>query len=125
MYVRTLFKQRIVEPADIAGLTDHIRMLPRLEWDEGKNRTNRLKHGISFEEAGELFVSGADYVEIFDDKHSFDEDRFICIGPIPSGIVEVVVVTEPAENVLRLISARSASRREALLYRSFTEGKLP
>lgn len=99
-------------------------MIPRLEWDEGKNRSNRLKHGISFEKAGDLFANGADYVEIFDDKHSLDEDRFICIGPIPSGIV-VVVVTEPAENVVRLISARSATRREALLYRSFIEGKLP
>ena len=98
-------------------------MLPRLEWDENKNRIHRLKHGISFEEAGVLFMSGVEYVEIFDDKHAFDEDRFICIGPIPSGIV-VVVVSEPAENVLRLISARSASRREVVLYRSFIEGKL-
>ena len=99
-------------------------MIARLEWDDRKNRRNRLKHGISFEEAGDLFITGTDYVEIFDEKHSLEEDRFICIGPIPSGIV-VVVVTEPAENVLRLISARLASRQEAVLYRSFIEGKQP
>jgi uncharacterized DUF497 family protein len=40
------------------------------EWDDEKNSSNQLKHGVSFEEASELFTSGVDYLEIFDAAHS-------------------------------------------------------
>ena len=53
----------------------------RVSWDEAKDLENRKKHGISFEEAKELFTSGTDYLEIFDEAHSDLEDRFIAIGP--------------------------------------------
>jgi DNA-binding transcriptional regulator YiaG len=46
-----------------------------LVWDETKNRENQRKHGVSFEEAGELFTAGVDYLELFDDAHSDAEDR--------------------------------------------------
>ncbi len=46
-------------------------------WDPAKNVANRKKHGVSFEEAAELLTSGVEYLEIFDDAHSVDEDRFI------------------------------------------------
>lgn len=64
------------------------------EWDEEKNLTNQTKHGISFEEAQELFRSDVDYLEIFDASHSDHEDRFIAIGPIIRGIV---MVSSPSE----------------------------
>ena len=54
----------------------------KVVWDESKSRTNRKKHGVSFEEASALFHRGDDYLEIFDDAHSDEEDRFIAIGPI-------------------------------------------
>ena len=60
------------------------------EWDPAKDRANRSKHGLSFEEASELFASGVDYLEIFDAEHSEDEDRFIAIGPIKRGMIVVV-----------------------------------
>ena len=88
------------------------------EWDEPKNQQNRRKHAVSFEEARSLFTSGGDYLEIFDVEHSLDEDRFICIGPIATGIV-VVVITEVADSVIRLISARRATPREGRLYHEF------
>ena len=50
----------------------------------------------------------------FDDEHSQDEDRFIAIGPIARGVV-LVVYTEPSEGVLRIISARGATKAEARL----------
>jgi len=62
----------------------------RLEWDERKNATNLRRHGLSFEEASELFTSGTDYLEVFDSEHSEAEDRFVCIGPIQRGVVLVV-----------------------------------
>ena len=57
----------------------------KVAWDEAKNLANQRKHGVSFEEAQQLFVSGTDYLEIFDDAHSDLEDRFIAIGPISRG----------------------------------------
>jgi len=87
----------------------------RLEWDERKNATNLRRHGLSFEEAGELFTSGVDYLEVFDSEHSDAEDRFVCIGPIRRGVV-LVVKTEPDEDCIRIISARKATRSEAALY---------
>ena len=62
----------------------------KVSWDPAKNRANCKKHGVSFEEAQELFTSGVDYLEIFDDAHSDDEDRFLAIGPIRRGLVLVV-----------------------------------
>ena len=89
----------------------------KVVWDESKSRTNRKKHGVSFEEASALFHRGDDYLEIFDYAHSDEEDRFIAIGPIKKGLV-LVVYTERDEDTVRLISARWATKREADLYRS-------
>ena len=93
----------------------------RVIWDESKSRTNRKKHGVSFEEASALFHRGGDYLEIFDDAHSDEEDRFIAIGPIKKGLV-LVVYTERDEDTVRLISARWATKREAGLYRNHIQG---
>jgi uncharacterized DUF497 family protein len=96
----------------------------RVIWDESKNRTNRKKHGISFEEASVLFYQGDDYLEIFDEAHSDEEDRFIAIGPIKRGLV-LVVHTECAEDTVRLISARWATKRETELFRRHAQGDKP
>lgn len=87
-------------------------------WDEAKNRENREKHEVSFEEASELFRSGDDYVEIFDEEHSADEDRFIAIGPIRHGLI-LIVWTERDEDTVRIISARWAEEPERALYRTY------
>lgn len=89
----------------------------RVTWDEAKNLANKKKHGISFDEAAELFSSGTEYLEIFDYEHSDLEDRFLAIGPIRRGLV-LIVWTEREENVMRIISARWATRRERALYHS-------
>ena len=89
----------------------------KFEWDDGKDQSNQAKHGVSFVEAQRLFELSDDYLEIFDAEHSESEDRFIAIGPIDRGIV-VVVYTEREEDVIRIIGARLANRRERGLYRS-------
>lgn len=91
-----------------------------MEWDEAKNLENRRKHGLSFEEAKELFASGADYLEILDEAHSEFEDRLIAIGPIARGLV-LIVWTEREDDVLRIISARWATDREQALYHSYKD----
>ena len=90
----------------------------KVVWDESKNRENREKHEVSFQEASELFRSGADYLEIFDEEHSADEDRFIAIGPIRRGLI-LIVWTERDEDTIRIISARWAEEPERALYRAY------
>ncbi len=90
----------------------------KVVWDEAKNRANLQKHGVTFEEAGRLFTSAADYLEIFDAAHSDEEDRFIAIGPITPGIV-LVVWTERDEGEIRIISARWATDRERDLFAEY------
>ena len=70
-----------------------------------------------------MFSSGVDYLEIFDEEHSVEEERFIAIGPIQRGLV-LVIWTERDEETTRIISARWATQREHAVYRSFVEEQL-
>lgn len=80
------------------------------EWDDRKNQTNLLKHGVSFEFA----------IQIFDDatlqvpSPRRGEPRMKALGQV-EGIV-LCVVFLPRGDSHRIISARRASRRERHLY---------
>ena len=93
----------------------------KFEWDIHKAKNNAAKHGVTFEDASKLFQGRADFVEIFDDSHSMDEDRFIAVGPISKGVV-VVVYIEKSLDRIRIISARKAARKEIELYINFKKG---
>ena len=95
----------------------------QVEWDEAKNRQNHSKHGISFEQAQQLFRSNVEHLEIYDEEHSDSEERFLAVGPIPDGVV-VIVWTERDEDTVRIISARWATPRETNLYESYLERHL-
>ena len=90
-------------------------MRVKFEWDATKSRTNFEKHGLSFDDATELLTSDDDYLEIYDREHSNEEDRFIAIGPIRSGVI-LVVYTEPIDNAIRILSARPATKKEVQLF---------
>ena len=94
------------------------------EWDPDKAELNEQKHGLSFEEARDLFRGLADYLEIYDHEHSLDEDRYIAIGPIRRGVICIVYV-ERTEDLIRLISARIATRHERGLFAEFMKDRLP
>lgn len=94
----------------------------RVTWDPAKDLSNREKHGISFEEARALFEGTADYLVLFDVEHSDDEDRFLAIGPIRNGVI-VVAYTEEENDVVRIISARKATRGERTLFYDRIGGK--
>jgi uncharacterized protein len=80
------------------------------EWDDTKAAINLRKHGISFEEAKTLFDNPL--ALIFDDEaHSIDERREIIIGHSQNSRLLLVSFTERS-NVIRIISARLATRRE-------------
>jgi uncharacterized DUF497 family protein len=90
----------------------------KFEWDEEKNRANIKKHGISFEEAKDVF-SDPMRVEILDAEHSSYEERYVVIGCIREGIVIIYVAYTERGDAIRLISARKATEEERRYYASY------
>lgn len=91
-------------------------LIVRFEWDENKARINRKKHGVSFEEAETVFYDTSALV-IDDPEHSDSEDRFIILGM--SGSARLLVVCHclrESETVIRIISARKATKTESSYY---------
>ncbi len=93
----------------------------RFEWDPHKDQANQQKHGLSFGEATALFTSDNDCLEIYDEEHSDEEDRFIAIGAIRIGVV-VVVFTESQEDAIHIVSARKATNKEVRLLHQYLGG---
>ncbi|MEH2007907.1 BrnT family toxin [Nostoc sp.] len=80
------------------------------EWDESKATANLTKHGVSFEEAKTVFDNVV--AVIFDDEaHSVGEKREIIIGHSQNNRLLLISFTERS-NVIRIMSARLATRRE-------------
>ena len=86
------------------------------DWDENKNRINLEKHGITFEEASTVFFD--DRAILFDDpEHSIDEDRFLLLGMSETAKVCIVChCYRESDTVIRIISAREATRKEEQRY---------
>ena len=85
------------------------------EWDNTKAGRNILKHKVSFEEATTVF--GDPYLTTIDDPaHSFgDAERFVSIGLSHRGRL-IVVVHEDRVDTIRIISARTAIKKEIKNY---------
>ena len=88
------------------------------EWDERKNASNQNKHGISFEEAITVFSDELGRL-IPDPDHSEGEERFILMGMSAHLRVLVICHCEKDSNVIRIISARKASKSERKQYEGF------
>ena len=89
----------------------------RFEWDPAKATANLKKHRISFEQAKTVFYDES-AVQFFDENHSSGEERFIMLGMSSDARLLVVCHCERAEGeVIRIISARKATRSEASFYR--------
>jgi uncharacterized protein len=88
----------------------------RFEWDPRKAAANLRKHGVSFAEAETAFYD--DYAAVTDDPDAAEtEERFLLLGM--SGTLRVLLVvhcTREAGSVVRLISARKATRSERAQY---------
>ena len=88
----------------------------RFEWDEKKNLQNVLKHGINFKEASSVFFDENGLI-IDDPAHSESEERFILIGF--SSLANILVVCHcfrENDEIIRIISARKATKNEAKQY---------
>lgn len=90
----------------------------RFEWDEQKNKRNRTKHGVSFEEARGVFDDPL-HVSLLDHRFDYFEERWITIGM--AGDLGIVVAAhlyfdDDDEEVVRIISARRATKQEVAQY---------
>jgi len=90
-------------------------MAYRFEWDRRKATTNLRKHGVNFDEAISVFDDPSAFI-FPDDDHSEAEERELIIGYSVSRRLLVVGFTEQTEEILRLISARSVTRKERKAY---------
>ncbi len=88
----------------------------KFEWDAAKNEINIKKHGIAFEEAQTAFYDEAALL-IPDPDHSETEERFILLGFSQHARLLIVCHCYKAnETVIRIISARKATRTESAQY---------
>jgi len=84
------------------------------EWDPAKAGANLAKHGVSFEEAVTAFGDPL-AINMPDPSHSVTEERFLVLGMSSQQRLLVVAYAERGPRT-RLISARTATRRERHLY---------
>ena len=89
-------------------------MALRFEWDPRKAAANERKHGVTFLEATEVFDDPLSVV-ITDPDHSNGEERLLLLGESGEGHLLVVAHCE-RDDVIRMISARRANRRETRIY---------
>ncbi len=89
-------------------------MALRFEWDSNKAQSNRRKHGVTFEEASTIFGDPLS-ITVHDPAHSISEDRLITIGTSVNDKLIVVVHTD-RNDIIRIISARKATKNERAQY---------
>jgi hypothetical protein len=90
-------------------------------WDDEKAKSNRRKHDISFNEAKTAFYDEKARLQ-YDPDHSEDEDRFLLLGVSYS--LRILVVSHcyrEEESVIRIISARKATKNERRQYGEFLQ----
>ena len=86
------------------------------EWDAIKASLNKRKHNISFDEAKTVFFDEQAII-IHDPEHSHHEDRFVILGL--STVARLLVVCHcfrRNDSVIRIISARRATKKESMQY---------
>jgi uncharacterized DUF497 family protein len=85
------------------------------EWDEEKDRENIRKHDVRFETAKLVFDDPL-AMNARDESNEWDEERWATIGTAGRGSVFFVAYTWRDEQTIRMISARTATKRERRIY---------
>jgi len=92
----------------------------QFDWDVEKEKINIAKHKLNFTDACHVFADTFQ-LNLFDESHSDDEDRWVVIGEIPVMKIVVVVHTirqgyDEHDTRVRIISARKAEKKEREAY---------
>jgi hypothetical protein len=86
----------------------------RFEWDPAKARANLRAHGVGFPEG--VTVLDDDFALTREDPDADDEQRFVTLGLSDAGNLLVVVYTYREPDIVRVLSAWKANRRQKVLY---------
>ncbi len=93
------------------------------DWDDNKAAINLSKHGVDFRQAMTVLLDPL-AMTVFDMEHSQDEDRWVSVGRSSAGALLLVVHTfagtGPRSALVRIISARAATRPERQQYEQGT-----
>lgn len=85
-------------------------------WDKAKNKLNQQKHNMSFELAKKVFEDPHLLSWVDEGDNKFGEERWISLGSIDHLIIITVVHTfrsyGNAQEIIRIISARKATKKE-------------
>ncbi|MDD5330459.1 MAG: BrnT family toxin [Sulfuricella sp.] len=88
----------------------------KFEWDAVKAASNKKKHGVSFDEAQSVFYDEF-AVQFFDEENSDSENRFLMLGFSDEARLLIVCHCERDQgNIIRIISARKATKNESKFY---------
>ena len=90
----------------------------RFEWDHAKSIENQKKHGVSFEEAREVFDDPL-HLALLDERFGYFEERWITMGSTRKRRIVVAAnlyFDDEGEEVVRIISAREATVHERKQY---------
>ena len=94
----------------------------KFEWDNNKAITNLKKHSVSFEEATTVFED-INAILFNDPDHSDEEERFILLGmSVEANMLIVCHCVREEESVIRIISARKATKLETEQYTEIVRG---
>jgi len=88
----------------------------KFEWDSAKADSNEKKHGVSFEEAKSVFYDEL-AIQFYQNDNEEGEDRFLMLGLSAAHKVLMICHCERSSgNIVRIISARKATRNERKFY---------
>ena len=90
----------------------------KFEWNRDKERINIRKHGVTFEKASYVFADPF-ALNLYDNEHSDNEDRWVLLGKSLNETVLLVIHTFRDDNnieFVRIISARKATKEENKIY---------
>lgn len=93
------------------------------EWDDAKDLVNQAKHGLGFQEASTVFED-VEALVIPDPEHSLKEERFVILGfSFKARLLVVCHCYRQSDQIIRLISARKATKNEAAVYHKQLQGR--
>lgn len=92
-------------------------VLRDFDWDEKKNELNRVKHGIDFDDAIEIFYGPI----ILRRSERNNEERWLAVGKSHDRIMSVIFTYRAG--LIRIISARHPRRNEERAYRDAAMGR--
>ena len=83
------------------------------EWDADKARKNLEKHGVRFEIAKAVFID-PNHITAIDDRFDYGEERLVTLGQTYDGVLVVITTERDETQIIRIISARKANKRERI-----------